>query len=103
MPSALNISKEVNFNSLLLIWTVSCCDSNAILYYCYSRLQFQQTDVIPVIAVYVYYVVNDESIAIRLSANDSSISIDVQTGVSYEFSVYGENALGNGSVTIFSK
>ena len=55
------------------------------------------------IAVYVSYVVDNESIAIRLSANDSSISIDIQTGVSYEFSVYGENALGNGSVTSFSK
>ena len=49
------------------------------------------------IAVYVSYVVDDESITI------SSISIDMQTGVSYEFSVYGENALGNGSVTSFSK
>ena len=55
------------------------------------------------IAVYVSYVVNNESITIRLSANDSSISIDIQTGVSYEFSVYGENGLGNGSVTSFSK
>ena len=51
------------------------------------------------IAVYVSYVVDDEAITIRLSANDSSISIDIQTGVSYEFSVYG---LGNGSVTSFN-
>ncbi len=57
------------------------------------------------IAFYVSYVVDNESIiTIRLSANDSSFSIDIQTGVSYdEFSVYGENALGNGSVTSFSK
>ena len=66
-------------------------------------IQFQQTDTIPVIAVYVSYVVDDESITIRLSANDNSICIDIQTEVSYEFSVYGENALGNGSVTSFSK
>ena len=55
------------------------------------------------IAVYFSYIVDDEAITITLSANDSSISIDIQTGVSYEFSVYGENALGNGSVTSFSK
>ena len=55
------------------------------------------------IAVYVSYVVDDEAITIKLSVNDSSVSIDIQTGVSYEFSVYGENALGNGSVTSFSK
>ena len=55
------------------------------------------------IAVYVSYVFDEETKTIRLSSNDSSISIDIQTGVSYEFSVYGENALGNGSVTSFSK
>ncbi len=56
------------------------------------------------IAVYVSYVVDNESIiTIRLSANDSSTSIDIQTGLSYEFIVYSENALGNGSVTSFSK
>ena len=67
-------------------------------------IQFEQTDVIPVIAVYVSYAVDNESITIRLSAaNDSSNRIDIQTGVNYEFSVYGENALGNGSVTSFSK
>ena len=55
------------------------------------------------IAVYVSYFGDNEAITIRLSANDSSISIDIQTGVSYEFSVYGENVLGNGSVTGFSK
>ena len=69
-----------------------------------NGIQFQQTDIIPVIAVYVSYIVDNESItSIRLSANVSSISIDIQTGVSYEFSVYGENVLGNGSVTSFSK
>ena len=66
-------------------------------------MQFQQIDAIPVIAVYVSYFGDNESITIRLSANDSSISIDIQTGVRYEFSVYGENVLGNGSVTSFSK
>ena len=66
-------------------------------------IQFDQIDAIPLIAVYVSYVVNDEAITIRLLTNVSSISIDIQTGVSYEFSVYGENALGNGSVSSFSK
>ena len=91
---------EKSKSVLLLTWTVSYY-----VYYSYIHyyIQFEQTDVIPVIAVYVSYVVDDESITIRLSANDSSISIDIQTGVSYEFSVYGENALGNGSVTSFSK
>ena len=102
MPgSALNISSEVNSSSLLLTWTVSYF--NVILLLFTNGIQFEQTDAIPVIAVYVSYVVDNESITIRLSANDSSISIDIQTGVSYEFSVYGENALGNGSVTSFSK
>ena len=42
----------------------------------------------------------DEAITVRQSANDNSISIDdIQPGMTYVFSVYAENVLGNGSVT----
>ena len=63
-----------------------------------ATIQFNENDILPVIAVYITRY--DEAITVRQSANDNSISIDdIQPGMTYVFSVYAENVLGNGSVT----
>ena len=100
-PSTLIVTYNISDNNdaILLTWTVSAyIKCNVILILFSNGLQFNENDILPVIAVYITRY--DEAITVRQSANDNSISIDdIQPGMTYVFSVYAENVLGNGSVT----